>query len=91
MAIIKDTEIEEREYEEGIAGTDLKRKSDPLKEYLSEEPMTPAKIVSHEPTAVQRDPSELHITKPGRTGTDSLEAKEQYRMHGMTKIVKGSM
>ncbi len=91
MAIIKDVEIEDREYEEGIAGTDLKRKSDPLKDYLSEEPMTPAKIVLHEPTAVYRDPSELHITKPGDTGTDTLEAKEQYRIHGMTKILKESM
>jgi hypothetical protein len=42
---------EEREYEEGSAGTDKKRKSDPLKDYESSEPMTPAKIEEHEPTA----------------------------------------
>ncbi len=82
----KDTDIYDREYEEGAAGTDPKRKSDPLKEYLEEEPMTPAKIMTHEPTAVHGEPTDQHITTPGHTGTDTEQAKEQYRKHGMTKI-----
>ncbi len=86
MKIITKGNVIEREYEEGVAGTDLKRKSDPLKEYLSEEPMTPAKIITHEPTAVHRDPIDQHITIPGHTGTDTEQAIEQYRRHGMTKI-----
>ncbi len=66
--------------------TNLKRKSDPLKEYLDEEPMTPAKIITHDPTAVHRDPKDQHITTPGDTGVTSEKAMEQYRKHGMTKI-----
>ena len=50
-----ETDIHDREYEEVQSGTNLKRKSDPLKEYLDEEPMTPAKIITHDPTAVHRD------------------------------------
>jgi hypothetical protein len=34
----------DREYEEGAAGTNPNRKSDPLKEYEDKEAMTPAKI-----------------------------------------------
>ena len=33
-----------REYQEGAAGTNTNRKSDPLTEYSDKEPMTPAKI-----------------------------------------------
>lgn len=76
----------DREYEEGAAGTDRNRKSDPLKEYLDEEPMTPAKIITHDPTAVRRDPEDQHITMSGNTGVTSEKAMEQYRKHGMTKI-----
>ena len=39
----------DREYEEGAAGTNKNRKSDPLKEYEDKEPMTPAKINAGEP------------------------------------------
>ena len=81
-----ETDKRDREYEEGAAGTDIKRKSDPLKEYLDEEPMTPARIITHDPTAVHRDPKDQHITTPGDTGVTSEKAMEQYRKHGMTKI-----
>jgi hypothetical protein len=81
-----ETDIGDREYEEGTAGTNLKRKSDPLKEYLDEEPMTPAKIITHDPTAVHRDSGDQHITTSGHTGVNSEKAMEQYRKHGMTKI-----
>ncbi len=75
-----------REYEEGAAGTNKERKSDPLKEYSDKEPMTPAKINAGEPTAVKRDPNDQAITSEGQTGTESAEAQEQYKKKGMTKV-----
>jgi hypothetical protein len=75
-----------REYEEGAAGTNKNRKSDPLKEFEENEPMTPAKINAGEPTAVSRDPNDQKITEQGQTGTESQQANEEYRKHGMTKI-----
>ncbi|MGN6629671.1 MAG: hypothetical protein ACTHKJ_07300 [Candidatus Nitrosocosmicus sp.] len=76
----------DREYEEGSAGTNTNRKSDPLKEFEDKEAMTPAKINAGEPTAVKRDPSNQHITEQGQTGTESQQANEEYRKRGMTKI-----
>ena len=58
-------------------------------EYEGNEPMTPAKIIEHEPTAVKRDPSNQKIAEPGQTGTDTEEAKEEYRKRGMTKTDSG--
>ena len=80
----------EREYEEGAAGTDTKRKKDPTKEYDEAEAMSPAKIKEHEPTAVSRDPSDQRITEPGQTGTNPEEAKERARRSGMTKGTAGA-
>lgn len=74
-----------REYEEGAAGTEKGRNDDPLTEYRRNEPMTPAKIKEHEPTAVSRDQSDQKITEQGQTGTDTEQAKEEYRKRGMTK------
>ena len=76
----------DREYEEGAAGTIKGRKHDPLKEYSEKEPMTPAKIKEHEPTAVSRDLNDEKIVGGGQTGTDSPEALEDYRRQGMTKV-----
>src|SRR5919107_1162744 len=76
----------EREYEEGAAGTNKGRKSDPLKEYSDKEPMTPAKINAGEPTAVKRDPNDQQITSEGQTGTNTEQAQEEYRKRGMTKV-----
>lgn len=76
----------ERTYEEGSAGTDTKRKNDPLREYSEKEAMTPAKIKSHEPTAVQRDPSDQKIVRKGQEGTESERAQEEYKKKGMTKV-----
>ena len=59
---------QDRQYEEGAPGTETKRKDDPLKEYRDKEPMTPAKIKEHEPTAVKREMDEK-ITESGQTGT----------------------
>ena len=76
----------DKEYEEGVAGTNKERKSDPLKEYSDKEAMTPAKINAGEPTAVKRDPNDQHITSEGQTGADTQEAQEEYRKRGMTKV-----
>jgi hypothetical protein len=76
----------DREYEEGAAGTNTNRKSDPLKEFEDKEAMTPAKINAGEPTAVRRDPNDQQITEQGQTGTESQQANEEYRKRGMTKI-----
>ncbi|HET6589658.1 MAG: hypothetical protein AB7V56_17250 [Candidatus Nitrosocosmicus sp.] len=76
----------DKEYEEGVAGTNKERKSDPLNEYSDKEPMTPAKLNEGEPTAVKRDQEDQRITSEGQTGTDTAEAQEQYRKKGMTKV-----
>lgn len=76
----------DKEYEEGTAGTNKNIQSDPLKEYLDKEAMTPAKINAGEPTAVKRDPNDQKITSEGQTGTDTQEAQEEYRKRGMTKV-----
>ncbi len=81
---------ETREYEEGAAGTNAKRKSDPLKEYESKEPMTPAKIAEHGPTAVKRDASDQKIVDRGQEGTDPQRAKEIARSKGMAKGSAGA-
>lgn len=75
-----------REYEEGAAGTNTNRKSDPLTEYSDKEPMTPAKLNIEGPTAVRRDPNDQKITSEGQTGTNTPEAQEEYRKRGMTKV-----
>ena len=76
-------------YEEGAAGTEKRRKDDPLKEYRKKEPMTPAKIKEHEPTAVKREMSEK-IVEPGKQGTDTNEAAELARKKGMAKGLAGA-
>jgi hypothetical protein len=62
---------------------------DPLTEYESSEPMTPAKIKEHEPTAVKREMTEK-ITEPGQVGTNPEEARERARRSGMTKGTAGA-
>src|ERR671931_2121528 len=80
---------QERQYEEGAAGTKSDRKKDPLKEYDEKEPMTPAKIKEHEPTAVKREMSEK-IVEPGQQATSPEEAKEIARKKGMAKGTAGA-
>jgi hypothetical protein len=62
--------------------------SDPLTEYESKEPMTPAKIKEHEPTAVKREMTE-NITEAGQS-TNPQEAAERARRSGMTKGTAGA-
>lgn len=84
--ITTSTGLNDKEYEEGVAGTNKNRKSDPLTEYSDKEPMTPARLRVEGPTAVKRDPNDQTITSEGQTGTDTPEAQEEYRKRGMTKI-----
>jgi hypothetical protein len=58
--------------------------SDPTREYESKEPMSPAKISEHEPTAVKRD--DTQSTRP----TSVEDAKERLRRSGMTEGTAGS-
>ncbi|HKI10317.1 MAG TPA: hypothetical protein VKA09_18160 [Nitrososphaeraceae archaeon] len=78
------------EYEEGAPGTETGRKDDPLTSYREKEPMTPAKIKEHEPTAVRRDSSDQKIVEPGQTGTNPEEAAEIARKKGMAKGTAGA-
>lgn len=81
---------QDREYEEGAQGTEIGRKDDPTKEYRSKEPMSPAKIREHEPTAVKRDPSDQKIVEEGQTGKNPEEAREIARTKGMAKGTAGA-
>ena len=80
---------QEREFEEGRVGTEVGRKEDPLTSYREKEPMTPAKVKEHEPTAVKREMTEK-ITEPGQTTTNPDEAREKARKSGMTKGTAGA-
>jgi hypothetical protein len=82
---------EDRQFEEGGSGTDHEYggKEDPLTQYKEKEPMTPAKIKEHEPTAVKREMSEV-ITEPGQAGQNTQEATERARRSGMTKGTAGA-
>jgi hypothetical protein len=83
------TNQQSRRFEEGGPGTEIGRKDDPLTGYRAKEPMTPAKIKEHEPTAVKRELSEK-ISESGQTGTSSQEAAEKARRSGMTKGTAGA-
>ena len=80
---------QDREYEEGAAGTEIGRKEDPLKEYREKEPMTPAKEAEHEPTAVHREMTEK-ITEGGKEVPNPEAAKERARRSGMAKGTAGA-
>jgi len=76
-------------YEEGAPGTEAGKKEDPLTSYREKEPMTPAKIKEHEPTAVKREMAEK-IVEPGQEATNPEEAKEIARRKGMAKGTAGA-
>jgi hypothetical protein len=84
------TRSQSREYE-GTSDTTVDRTKDPTQEYDEKEPMSPAKIREHEPTAVSRDPSDQKIVEPGQEGASAAEdAKEKARRSGMTKGTSGA-
>jgi hypothetical protein len=66
-----------------------KVEEDPLTSYREKEPMTPAKIKEHEPTAVKREMTEK-IVEPGQAGTNTEEAAEIARKKGMAKGTAGA-
>ena len=68
-------------YEQGVAGTDTGIKDNPLTSYREKEPMTPAKIKEHEPTAVKREMTE-RIVEPGQTGTKSRRSSRNSKKKG---------
>ena len=68
--------------------TRVDRTKDPTQEYDEKEPMSPAKIKQHEPTAVSRDPSDQKIAEGGQTS--SQDAAEKARRSGMTKGTAGA-
>jgi hypothetical protein len=70
--------------------TTADRTKDPTQEYDEKEPMSPAKIKQHEPTAVSRDQSDQKIIESGQQGTNTEEAKEKARRSGMTKGTAGA-
>jgi hypothetical protein len=76
-------------HDEDRYSTGAGQKDDPLTSYREKEPMTPAKIKEHEPTAVKRDMTEK-IVEPGKTGTDAQEAAETARKKGMAKGTAGA-
>jgi hypothetical protein len=87
---VKDTLMGAKDTVVGTDDQDHKRDtiSDTLTEYESKEPMAPAKIQEHEPTAVKREMTE--ITEPGQEGTSPQDAAERARRSGMTKGTAGA-
>ena len=83
------TNQQSRRSEEGGPGTEVGRKDDPLTEYREKEPMTPAKIKEHEPTAVKREMTE-HIVESGKEVPNPEAAQERARRSGMAKGTSGS-
>jgi hypothetical protein len=64
---------------------------DSTKQYESNEPMSPAKIKGHEPTAVKREMTENITGGKNKTTTSSTEeAREKARRSGMTKGTAGA-
>ena len=74
------------EYKEDAPRTDTERKDDPLKSYKQKEPMTPAKISEHEPTAVKREMTEK-IVEPEKQSSspNPKQSKEIARNKDMAK------
>ena len=73
-------------HDEDRYSTGAGQKYDPLTSYREKEPMTPAKIKEHEPTAVKREMTE----KIGKTGTNAQDAAEIARKKGMAKGTAGA-
>ncbi|CAN5402023.1 hypothetical protein BH18THE2_BH18THE2_40160 [soil metagenome] len=74
-----------KEKEKGnLKDTSAGKDEDPLTSYREKEPMTPAKIKEHEPTAVKREMTEK-IVERGQTGTNPEEARKK----GMAKGIAG--
>jgi hypothetical protein len=66
-----------RDYKQGKDDTRTKRTRGSTQEYDEKEPMSPAKIKQHEPTAVRRDPRDQKIIEPGRKSSSGSEETEE--------------
>jgi hypothetical protein len=86
---VSDTVRGEAHEEEGVAGTGANTYKDPTREYDEKEPMSPAKIREHEPTAVKREMTE-RIVEPGQQESDPERAREIARRSGMAKGTAGA-
>ena len=73
-------------HDEDRYSTGAGQKDDPLTSYREKEPMTPAKIKEHEPTAVKREMTEMI----GQTGTNAQDAAEIAMKKGMAKGTAGA-
>jgi hypothetical protein len=73
-------------HDEDRYSTGAGQRDDPLTSYKEKEPMTPAKIKEHEPTAVKREMTE----KIGQGGANAQEASEIARKKGMAKGTAGA-
>ena len=81
---VKDKTVGDPQHTKENVGDYAKQTADDSKEYQSKEPMSPAKISEHEPTAVKRE-------NTSSTGSSSQEeAKEKLRRSGMTEGTAGS-
>ena len=76
------------EYKEDVPPTDTQRKDDPLKSYKEKEPMTPAKIKEHEPTAVKREMTEK-IVEPEKQSS-SPDPKQSKEIAKNKDVAKGT-
>jgi hypothetical protein len=86
---VSDT-VRGKAHEEGVTGTGANRYKDPTREYDEKEPMSPAKIREHEPTAIKREMTE-RIVEPGQQETsDPEKAREIARRSGMAKGTAGA-
>jgi hypothetical protein len=72
----------DRTFEEGGPGTEIGRKDDPLTEYSEKEPMTPAKIKEHEPTAVKREMTTYCRVRKRSSKSGSCKGKSQKKRYG---------
>src|ERR1043165_5056175 len=80
---VKDKAVGSDNKENGASYTSS-TESDPTKEYEANEPMSPAKIKEHEPTAVSRDNTSSSDYSSGQ------DPKERLRRSGMTEGTAGS-
>ena len=71
------------------AATKISSQTDSTSEYQYEEPMSPAKLKEHEPTAVKRKMTEK-IIESGKTSIDPEGAKEIARKGGMAEETAGA-
>ena len=81
---VKDKAVGSDNKENGASYTSS-TESDPTREYEANEPMLPAKIKEHEPTAVRRQDN-----TSSSSSSSGQDPKERLRRSGMTEATAGS-